>query len=75
MSLVLTVPDEIADAAKALSQRSGKSAEELLLRALRAHFPPIPADLVAEFDAWEQASDEDEAVFQQRLNEAADGAR
>lgn len=75
MSLVLTVPDEIADAAKALSQRSGASPEELLLRALRAHFPPIPAELIAEFDAWEQASDTDEAVFQQRMKEAADGAR
>ncbi|MGH2351474.1 MAG: hypothetical protein ACRDI2_18015 [Chloroflexota bacterium] len=61
MSLTITVPDDVARAAEALAEDSGASAQELLVRALQAHFPPISDDLQAEFDAWEQASDEDMA--------------
>jgi predicted transcriptional regulator len=61
MSLTLTVPDEIARAAEALAKATGTSPEVLLIRALQAHFPPLPPDLQDEFDAWERASDEDMA--------------
>ena len=59
MSLVLTVPDEIAQAVEELAQRSGETPEKILINALSAHFPPIPVELQAEFDALERASDED----------------
>lgn len=59
MPLTLTVPEEIARAAEALGASSGTSPEALLIQALEAHFPPLAADLQAEFDAWERASDED----------------
>jgi len=75
LSLLLTVPDEIATAARELSHRSGSSPEELLLRALRAHFPPIPAELAEEFDAWEQASDHDLSAFEQKLKDDTYGSR
>ncbi len=61
MSLTLTIPDEMARDARAIARDSGDTVEGLLLRALQAHFPPLPPDLKAEFDAWEQASDEDSA--------------
>lgn len=61
MSLTLTIPDEIAREAREIACASGDTAEGLLLRALQAHFPPLPPPLRAEFDAWEQASDEDSA--------------
>lgn len=75
MSLTLNVPDEIADALEVLSQRSGKTPGELILRALRAHFPPIPEALQAEFDALERASDEDFERFEQSLKEEAHETR
>ena len=75
MSLLLTVPDEIVDAVSELSHRSGETPEELLLRALRAHFPQIPTRLVEEFSAWEQASDFDHLQFDTQLNEDANGKR
>ncbi len=59
MSITLTVPDEIADSAAAVAARCGIQTERLLMDALRAHFPPIPSELRAEFDALERASDED----------------
>ena len=59
--MTLTIPEEIAQAAHALSQSTGIAPERLLLRALQAHFPPVPPELQAEFDAWELASDEDMA--------------
>lgn len=68
MSLVFTVPDEIAKAVQEVSQRTGEPPEQLLIEALRAHFPPIPDDLQAEFDALERASDEDLARFEQNLS-------
>jgi hypothetical protein len=65
MPLTITVPDEIARAAEAKAAASGTSAESLLLRALESIFavPPAPIseELREEFDAWEQASDEDMA--------------
>ncbi len=71
MSLMLTVPDEIAHAAEALAQRSGETPERILLNALWAHFPLLPAELQAEFAALEQASDEDFAAFERQME--ADG--
>jgi hypothetical protein len=59
MPLTLAVPDDIAHAAAELARASGRTPEQLLLDALHAHFPPLSSDLQAEFDAWEQASDED----------------
>jgi hypothetical protein len=59
--LIITVPDDIAREAEAIAQRSGTTAQELLIQALQAHFPPLSPELRAEFDAWEQASDEDMA--------------
>ena len=59
MPMTLTVPDEIALPAQELTASAGESAENLLLQTLYAHFPPITPGLQAEFDAWEQASDED----------------
>ncbi len=69
MSHVLTVPDEIAEAAMMVSQGSGKSVEEVLMSALRAHFPPISAALQREFEMWEGASDEDEAILERAFGE------
>lgn len=64
MSLTLTVPEEIAEMVREIATRSGQTTERLLLDALRAHFPPIPEALQAEFDALETASDEDFARFE-----------
>jgi hypothetical protein len=72
MSLILTIPDEIAHMVEEIAQRSGQTPERLLLDALRAHFPPISAELQAEFDALERASDEDLARFEQNLEEGGD---
>ena len=70
MSLMLSVPDEIAFTVREVSQRTGTPAETLLLSALRAHFPPIPEALQVEFDALELASDEDYSRFEQSLGDA-----
>jgi len=69
MSLILTVPDEIAAAAAELAQRSGETPERILLNALWAHFPPIPTELQAEFDALEQASDQDFARLEAQIED------
>lgn len=65
--MTIQVPDEIAKAAKVLSKSTGVSAEQLLVDALRAHFPPITPELQAELDAWELASDQDAARVEQSL--------
>ena len=59
MSMTITIPDEIAQAAEEMARSSGTSPEQLLLQALQAHFPPVSSELQDEFDAWERASDED----------------
>ena len=64
MSLLLSVPDDIANAVHELSHRCNATPEELLVRALRAHFSPLSADLAQEFEAWEQATDVDTADFE-----------
>lgn len=69
--MTLTIPDEIAQAAQVLAQRGAASPEQLLLRALAAHFPPVPPALQDEMDAWERASDEDMARFDHE-NDAAE---
>jgi hypothetical protein len=66
MTLTITIPDEIARAAKVLAKQSGESPEALLIRALQAHFPVLPPELQEEFDAWERASDEDMARLEER---------
>ena len=66
MPLTITVPEDIARAAEALAETSGTSVEDLLIQALQAHFPPVSPELQAEFDAWEQASDEDMARVDER---------
>lgn len=71
MSMTLTVPDDIAQAAQVIAKANGTTAESLLLRALAAHFPPVPEELQAEFDAWEAASDEDMSRFVESLEEEA----
>jgi len=59
MGIVLHVPDDIAVAAQDLAAKSGLDANRVLLDALRAHFPPVPPELRAEFDSLERASDHD----------------
>lgn len=59
MSLTLTVPDNIAQAAEQMARTSGSSTEVVLLKALEAHFPPVSPKLQDEFDAWNAASEED----------------
>jgi hypothetical protein len=58
--MTVTVPDEIAEAAQELSKHTGVEPEQLLIKALRIHFPPVPPELQAEFEAWDRASEEDE---------------
>jgi hypothetical protein len=64
LALTLTIPFEIESAAKKMASATGTTPERLLLDALRAHFPPLPEELQAEFDAWELASDQDMAALQ-----------
>ena len=66
----LKLPNEIAEAVRALAVKSGVSAEQLVVDALRAHFPPPPRELQEELDAWEQASDEDWARVQPDIERA-----
>lgn len=66
--MTITVPDEIAHSAQEIAAGTGDSAEHLLLQALYAHFPPISPELQAEFDAWEEISNETMQSF-----EAAEG--
>lgn len=73
MSYTLAVPDDIAEAAEEMAQRCGQSKESLLLNVLRVHFPLIPAELQEEFDALEQASDED-FLMVERLLQGGDNA-
>ncbi len=75
MSYTLAVPDDIAEAAEEMAQRSGQSKDSLLLNVLRLHFPPIAAELQAEFDAFEQASDEDFLMVEQLLQGGGNVAR
>ncbi len=62
--MTLSIPQDIAQAAQDMASHTGTTAEHLLLQALQAHFPPLTPELQSEFDAWEQASDDDMA----RLN-------
>ena len=57
--MTVTVPDEIAEAAQELSKHTGVEPEQLPIKALRIHFPPVPPELQAEFEAWDRASEED----------------
>jgi predicted transcriptional regulator len=59
--MTIKLPDEIAQAVDALAKASGESADRIVISALRAHFPPVAPELLAEFEAWEQASEEDAA--------------
>ena len=65
MTMTISIPDNIAQAVEDLAVRSGKTPELLILEALGAHFPPIPIELLDEFEALERASDEDYLRFEQ----------
>ena len=75
MSMTISIPDNIAQAVEDLAARSGKTPERLILDAFGAHFPPIPYELLDEFEALERASDEDFAHFEAQERERVDGAR
>ena len=65
--MTVTVPEDIAQMVEHLSEASGDVPEQLVLSALRTRFAPIPTALLAEFEAWERASDYDcsrRSVFQ-----------
>ena len=64
--MTIRIPDTIVSAAEAVAHKSGVQVEELLVQALQAHFPPLDADLQAELDAWNLASDQDFAAFEAR---------
>lgn len=66
MSLTLIIPDEIAQAAEQMAKSSGSSTEAVLLKALETYFPPVSPELQSEFDAWNDASDEDSIRFSRR---------
>lgn len=75
MSLMISIPDDIAHAVEDLAARSGMTPERLILDALGAHFPRIPAELQDEFDALERASDEDFARFEGQEQDFNDESR
>lgn len=54
---------DITSVAEDRAKATGVPVERLLLDALYVHFSPVPAELLAEFDAWELASDEDMALL------------
>ncbi len=62
--MTLTVPDEIAHSAQKLAAGTDASAEALLLQALYTHFPPVSPELQAEFDAWDEISEESMKKFE-----------
>ena len=66
MPLTLDIPEDIARSAEELARASGSSPEAVLLEALKAHFPPVPAPLRVELDAWELASDRDMSALDVR---------
>lgn len=59
MSLKLEIPEEIVRSAEEIARRKHTTPEAILLHTLGLHFPPVSAELQAEFEAWEAASDED----------------
>jgi len=65
--MTVTVPDEIAEAALELAKHTGVDPEQLIIKALRAYFPPVPPELHAEFEAWDRASEEDAARIEREL--------
>ncbi len=75
MSLPLTVPEEIAETVREIASRSGQTTDKLLLYALRAHFPPIPEVLLADFNALELASDEDFARLESAMETEKNAAK
>ena len=68
--MTLLVPEDIASEVKALSARLGLPPEQLLLDALRAHFPRVSPELQDEFDAWERASDLDMSSVDRALEQS-----
>ncbi len=75
MTITLSIPDEMAATVHQLAANSGQTADQLLLDALWAHFPPISAELRAEFEALDSASDEDFFRFETAEQGFADAAR
>jgi predicted transcriptional regulator len=68
--MTIQIPSEIVQAVEELAHRSGVPAQNLLLDALRAHFPPISLELQTEFDAWDRASNEDGGRIDQDLEKS-----
>ena len=69
--MTITIPDEIERVAQGISSLSGVAVDSVLLRALETHFLAVPRELQEEFDAWELASDQDMAAFEEREREPA----
>jgi len=67
MSMTITIPDEIADRATEIAERTGITPEQLLLDTLRRQqLLSVPPELREEFEMWELASEEDIAAFDRR---------
>ncbi len=75
MALNVTVPDRIAKSAARVARAAGVPTETLLIRALEAHFPPVPASLQNEFDLLERASDEDMILVDRLIDNCSNEAR
>src|SRR5579862_3831092 len=67
MSSVRSLPDEAALATDDISKRPGEVANKAIDAVLQAHFQPVPDELICEFCALEQASDEDFLLFEHSL--------
>jgi hypothetical protein len=61
--MTFEIPDEVAKSVRQLSKASGKTTEQLVVAALRAHFPPMPEALRDEMIAWDLASEKDIESF------------
>jgi hypothetical protein len=66
--MTIQVPADVANAVEEVSKASGADPQQLLLDALKAHFPPLPPELKAELDAWNLASDEDAVMIDKLLD-------
>ena len=75
MSISLAVPTSIAIPFQEFALHSGQNVELLMLAVLKTHFPELPSGLKAEFDALNQASDQDMAKVDRLLLEMSDEAR
>ena len=63
MKMTFEIPDEVAASVDQLSKSCGQTPEQIVVAALRAHFPPISKGLKVEMEAWRQASEQDIESF------------